>query len=259
LRRPSFWFLAPAVVWGLTFTLYPVLHALVLSFQRARLGQPETWIGFDNFVRTVSDPQFWDALQFTVGFVVVTVTIQMVVGMALALLLNRPMPFRGVVRAIIMLPLFATPVGIGYLGIAMFQETAGPINATLMQLGGALGFAPEAWDVPWRSHPMWATLAVGIMDTWQWMPFCFLILLAGIQALPDELYRAARLSASSGCARGCIHVANRSMAARASSAWDRVLSSVSLRSPAGNVLSRISSAGWFRLKPRSTVLTLYTS
>lgn len=198
LRQPDLWFLAPAAVWGLTFTLYPVIHALGLSFQRARLGQDTTWIGFDNFARTVSDPQFWSSLRFTTGFVGVTVTLQIVIGLALALLLSRPMRFRGVVRAILLLPLFATPVGIGYLGIAMFQESVGPVNAGLMQIAGVLGVTPEAWDIPWRSSPFWATIAIGIMDTWQWMPFCFLILLAGIQAIPDELYEAARLDTSSG-------------------------------------------------------------
>jgi multiple sugar transport system permease protein len=198
LRQSNFWFLAPAVLWGLTFTLYPVIHALGLSFQRARLGQANSFIGFDNFARTLSDPQFWSSLRFTVLFVLITVTLQLLIGLALALLLNRPMPFRGVVRAILMLPLFATPVGIGYLGIAMFQESTGPINTMLMNIGGTLGFAPEAWDVPWRSHPVWAGIAVGLMDTWQWMPFCFLILLAGIQAIPDELYEAARLDTDNG-------------------------------------------------------------
>jgi multiple sugar transport system permease protein len=197
-RQPDLWFLAPAVVWGLTFTLYPIVHALGLSFQRARLGQPQTWTGFDNFLRIASDPRFWTALRFTALFVLITVTIQMLVGLALALLLNRPMPLRGVIRAVIMLPLFATPVGIGYLGIAMFQETAGPINSALMRIGAALGFAPSAWDVPWRSDPAWAAVAVGLMDTWQWMPFCFLILLAGVQALPEELYEAAYLDTASG-------------------------------------------------------------
>lgn len=193
LGTPRFWFLAPAVAWGLIFTIYPVVHALVLAFQRARLGQDNSWIGFTNFARTWSDPQFWSSLQFTVGYVVITVTVQVVVGLLLALVMSRDMPLRGAIRAILILPIFATPVGIGYLGIAMFQETTGPINATLMQIGGALGMNPEAWDIPWRSDPFWASMAVGIMATWQWMPFCFLILLAGVQGIPEELYESAYL------------------------------------------------------------------
>lgn len=198
LRRPDLWFLLPAVVWGLTFTLYPIVHTVTLSFQRARLGRPASGVGLDNFSRLLSDPQLWSSLRFTVVFVVCTVTVQIVLGLALAILLNRPLPFRGLVRAILLLPLFATPVGIGYLGIAMFQETVGPINSLLMRLGAALGQSPAAWDIPWRSHPLWAGFAVGLMDTWQWMPFCFLILLAGIQAIPEELYEAVRLDTSSG-------------------------------------------------------------
>jgi ABC-type sugar transport system permease subunit len=92
LRRPDLWFLLPAVVWGLTFTLYPIVHTLTLSFQRARLGRPASWVGLDNFSRLLSDPQFWSSLRFTVVFVVVTVTVQIVLGLALAILLNRPLP-----------------------------------------------------------------------------------------------------------------------------------------------------------------------
>lgn len=190
---PRFWFLAPAVVWGLIFTIYPVLHALTLAFQNARLGRPNTWGGFVNFARVWSDPQFWSALEFTVLFVLITVTIQVIVGLGLALIMSRDMPFRGAIRAILILPIFATPVGIGYLGIAMFQEGTGPINSFLMEIAGWVGMNPSSLDIPWRSDPFWASMAVGLMATWQWMPFCFLILLAGVQGIPEELYESAYL------------------------------------------------------------------
>ena len=193
LGTPRFWFLAPAVIWGLVFTIYPVVHALLLSFQRARLGQDNSWIGFDNFTRTWSDPQFWSSLEFTVLYVVITVTVQVVVGLVLALIMSRDMPFRGAIRAILILPIFATPVGIGYLGIAMFQEGTGPINAFLMQVATWVGLNPSVLDVPWRSDPFWASVAIGLMACWQWMPFCFLILLAGVQGIPEELYESAYL------------------------------------------------------------------
>jgi multiple sugar transport system permease protein len=197
LSSPRTWFLAPAVAWGLIFTIYPVVHALILAFQRARMGQDNSWAGVANFARVWGDPQFWTALRFTVLFVVITVTVQVVLGLVLALVMSREMPLRDVIRAILILPIFATPVGIGYLGIAMFQEGDGPINQFLMGLGGLLGSNPALWDVPWRSDPLWASVAVGLMDVWQWMPFCFLILLAGIQGIPEELYESAYLDTES--------------------------------------------------------------
>ena len=171
LLQPKFWFLFPAVLWALIFTVYPIIHALLLSFQRVRLGQEQVFVGFTNFVRTVSDFQFWAALQFTGLFVLFTVTVQVLLGLGLALLVNREMRARSLIRALLILPLFATPVGIGYLGIAMFQEETGPINNFLMSLGSIFGLQPELLDIPWRSHAIWAGLAVGIMDTWQWTPF----------------------------------------------------------------------------------------
>lgn len=196
LSHPRLWFLLPAVIWALIFTIYPVIYALLLSFQRVRLGREQIFIGLSNFTRTVSDFQFWAALNFTIGYVVVTVAVQVLLGLGLALLVNREMRARSFIRALLILPLFATPVGIGYLGIAMFQETHGPINSFLMMFADGLGLSPESMDIPWRSHPIWARLAVGIMDTWQWAPFCFLILLAGLQSIPDDLYEAVRLDTS---------------------------------------------------------------
>jgi multiple sugar transport system permease protein len=198
LSHPRFWFLLPAVIWALIFTIYPVIYALLLSFQRVRLGRDQVFVGLTNFARTISYFQFWAALNFTLTFVVITVAVQVLLGLGLALLVNREMRARSFIRALLILPLFATPVGIGYLGIAMFQETQGPINSFLMMLAGGFGLPPESLDIPWRSHPMWARLPVGIMDTWQWTPFCFLILLAGLQSVPEELYEAVRLDTSNG-------------------------------------------------------------
>lgn len=196
LKKPKLWFLLPAVLWALIFTLYPVIYALLLSVQEVRLGRAASWIGIDNFLRLFGDTQFWSALRFTVLFVLVTVTLQVIIGLALAVLVNREIRGRSLVRAILMLPLFATPVGIGYLGIAIFQDGTGPINTLLMGAASVVGLPPEAFDIPWRSDPLWASVAVGAMDIWKWTPFCFLIFLAGLQALPKELYEAAQLDTS---------------------------------------------------------------
>lgn len=186
------WFLLPAVVWTLGFTLYPLIYSFWLSLQQSRgMGRPMTFGGLANYEKMLGDERVWGALGFTVGYALVTVAIQMVLGFAMALLVNREFRGRTVVRTLLVLPLFATPVGLGYLGRIIYTDT-GPINMTL---GWAFGFT-----IPWMSEVWSARIGVALLDIWQWTPFCFLILLAGLQSVPQDLYDAARLESRRGWA-----------------------------------------------------------
>jgi multiple sugar transport system permease protein len=179
------WFLLPAVIWTCGFTLFPLCYALWLSLQRSRgMGRPLEYGGLAGYSRLLGDDRVWGSLGFTLGYAVITVAIQMLLGLALALLVNREFRLRGLVRTLLMLPLFATPVGLGYLGRIIYAD-AGPINVALTALFGG--------GISWMSSPWSARVAVALLDVWQWTPFCFLILLAGLQGIPDELYEAARL------------------------------------------------------------------
>lgn len=119
----------------------------------------------------------------TFFFVVTSVAIEMVLGFALALLLNREMRARGLIRAIVTIPIFATPIALGYLARIMFYEETGrgPINTTL------------GIEVPWLSDPTWARIATVLVDVWQWTPFVFIIALAGLQGLSQDILDAAQL------------------------------------------------------------------
>ncbi len=88
-----------------------------------------------------------------------------------------------------LMPLFATPVAIGFLALTIFYEEGGPINGILIPLG---------YKVPWLSHPIWAMVSIILVDIWQWTPFCFLVILAGLQSLPEEIYQAASLDYKPG-------------------------------------------------------------
>ena len=114
----------------------------------------------------------------------------MILGFSLALLLNREIRGKNVLRAIMILPLFATPVAMGYLGITIFFETNGPVNDFIRFLGGE--------GIPWLSSPRWAPITVMIIDIWQWAPFVFLVSLAGLQGLPLDVYEAARVDGAHG-------------------------------------------------------------
>jgi len=183
-------FLAPAVIWVLLFSIFPLLYALYTSLFSFRFGKINQFVGLQNFARLFTDANLHSGLRVTLIFVIVTVTVQMILGFGLALLLNREMRGRNILRAIMILPLFATPVAIGYLGITIFYEANGPVNSIIHSLGGK--------HIPWLSNPFWALVAVILVDIWQWTPFVFLVSLAALQALPSDLYEAAEVDGASG-------------------------------------------------------------
>ncbi|HMQ51557.1 MAG TPA: sugar ABC transporter permease [Anaerolineae bacterium] len=169
-----------------------MLYAVFTSFWSFRYGQRNQFIWFDNFARLFTDQNVRGALLVTVTFVLVTVSVQMVLGFGLALLFNQEVKGKNLFRALMTLPLFATPVAMGYLGITLYYESNGPINSLITALGGT--------GRPWLSNPTWAPVAVMIIDIWQWTPFVFLVSLAALQGLPQDLYEAARVDGGSGFA-----------------------------------------------------------
>jgi multiple sugar transport system permease protein len=182
-ERAKLWFILPAIVWILAFTVFPLLFSIYVSLFAVRPGRPWRFIGLGNFGRLFTDANLRNAITITLIFVALTVVIEMVLGFALALFFNREMRGRQFFRAIMTLPLFATPVAMGYLGITLFYEQGGPINSVFNAL---LGINP-----PWLSNGRWALAAMVIIDIWQWTPFVFLVALAGLQALPQEMYEAS--------------------------------------------------------------------
>lgn len=183
-------FLLPAIVWIIIFTIFPLLYAVYNSFFSFRYGKINQFVGLGNYGRLFTDANLHGALLITIIFVLVTVTVEMLLGFGLALIFNREIYGKNVWRALITLPLFATPVAMGYLGITLFYETNGPVNALVAALGGT--------PPPWLSNPTWAPIAVMMIDVWQWTPFVFLVALAGLQGLPEDVYEAARVDGSSG-------------------------------------------------------------
>ena len=190
MRTTKAFFMLPAVVWILLFTIFPLLYALRTSFYSFRFGQINQFVGLDNFERLFTDQNLHAGLKTTLIFVIATVTVEMILGFALALFLNREMRGKNIFRAIMTLPLFATPVAVGYLSITLYYEQNGPINEFIWWLG---------FDkIPWLSDPTWAQIAIILVDIWQWTPFVFLVALAGLQSLPMDLYEAAEVDGASG-------------------------------------------------------------
>ncbi|MFT4040330.1 MAG: sugar ABC transporter permease, partial [Thermomicrobiales bacterium] len=122
-------------------------------------------------------------LSITYIFVAGAVICEMVLGFLFALLFNREMRGRSVLRTIITLPIFATPVAIGFLGRTIFYEGGGPVNSFLQLF--------EVTPPPWLSNPTWARVTTIITDVWEWTPLVFIIALAGLQGLPQDVTEAS--------------------------------------------------------------------
>jgi multiple sugar transport system permease protein len=184
-NRLKYLFLAPAVLWVLIFTIYPLLYSFHLSFYNVRIGQENIFVGIGNYARAFSDINAINAARVTLIFVGGGVLIQLLLGLAFALLFSRPLPARSLLRTVMTLPLFATPIAVGFLFFTIFYEEGGLIN-------GLLGV-----NIPWLSNPDLALVSVMLVDVWQWTPFVFIVILAAIQGIPEEYYEAARLESSS--------------------------------------------------------------
>jgi multiple sugar transport system permease protein len=191
-NRARFFFLLPGVIWVLCFTLFPLLYSLGLSFTDKRLGRrprPAKYIGLQNFSDIFSDNRVSEVLEMTIFLIVGSVVLTVVLGTLIAWLFNHEIPGLRAFRSILTLPIFAAPIALGQLGMILFNEQSGPINHLIRSVG--------ADPVYWITDPWSARFAVLIVDVWQWTPFVFIIVLAAMQSVPDELYEAARLDTSS--------------------------------------------------------------
>ena len=182
-------FLAPNLVLMATFLFLPILWALQLSFQETKgFGTPQ-WVGWDNYVRLITDPVFWQSMGNTMVFTLLTVPIDLIAGLGLAVLLNSVLPARGVFRTIIVLPMVISGVASGMIAMILFYESSGLINKIL----SALGLSPVAW----QSQGVPAMISVVIVAIWLRVGFNMIIYLAGLQSISPELYEAARIDGAS--------------------------------------------------------------
>jgi multiple sugar transport system permease protein len=188
-RALAYLLIAPTVAVLLALSIYPLLYALKVSLQ-AGSGAGVRWT-LANFARLASDRFFLDALGHTFIYATVALTLEFLLGLGLALLLNGQLRGRTLFRAALLVPMMLPPVVVGVVWRLMLNPNFGAINGTLK---GA-GLNTEA--LTWTASPRLALASVIAVDVWQWTPFMFLVLLAGLQAIPQEPYEAARVDGSS--------------------------------------------------------------
>jgi multiple sugar transport system permease protein len=184
-------FLLPALVVLVAVVLYPFAYALILSFQAKSPGIPGRFIGIDNYLTLFSDPSFAETFINTVWYTVVAVAIKFLVGLVSAIVLNQERKFNNVYRTILFIP-WAVPTVVGALIWEwVFNEFNGLLNIVLMSLGLIDS------GIAWLAEPklaMWSVIAVVV---WTGTPFYTMHFLAGLQAIPKDLYEAAEIDGAS--------------------------------------------------------------
>ena len=185
-------FVAPALI-VLAFTcLYPVIKGFELSFFDWKLGTPlssRKFVGWENFIWAWNDPALFNSIRVTVIFAVCAVSIELVLGLVLAFLLEKGIKGLAIFRTVFIVPIMIAPVVVGLIWRYLFDANFGLINY-LVQL---LGFEPKIW----LGTPGLALPAVIVTDIWQWTPFMFILFLAGLQSLPKDPVEAAEVDGAS--------------------------------------------------------------
>jgi multiple sugar transport system permease protein len=191
IARPSvlkYFFLLPAVLWVVAFSIFPLFSALRYSLANYVLGRGITgYVGFDNYINVLRSGAFWYSLFITLVYVSIAVPLELVLGFLLAWFVNLSPPGFNLFRSILTTPLFTMEVAIGYLGITLFTSQGGLFAEVFNSIG---------IQIPWLTTTYGGLAAAIILDIWRWTPFVFLISLAGLSAIPDEMYEAALLESS---------------------------------------------------------------
>jgi len=186
-------YLVPAALCLGGTVFFPILKAIHMSLYRNVLSRPQEYrfIGLGNYARMLNDPTFWITLKNSLVWVVCSVGFQFVLGFGVALLLNAEFKSRTICRTLNLLPWIIPGVVVGLVWEYLYQPNYGPINDILRRVG--LLQVPIAW----LSDPVYAMGAVIFANIWRGIPFFSIMILAGLQAIPDEVYEAATVDGAS--------------------------------------------------------------
>ena len=179
----------PTIAFLIIFNIFPLIYSLGSSFYEysAAGKSPPVFVGLANYKDLLASPYIWTNFSITAKYVLVSVGGQVIVGFGMAVLLNRAIPFKGLITTLLLLPMMMSAAVVGLFWQLLYSPSWGPINY-IFGLG----------DFAWLSEPTVALYAVAITDIWMWSPFVMLLSLAGLSAVPKHLYEAAAIDRASG-------------------------------------------------------------
>ena len=190
-RRSSLpWLLlAPTALFVGAMTVLPLAYSVVTSFQEFSLGHAPAFVGLQNYRNLIGDANFLGSLETTLVFTIAATGIEFVLGLGLALLLKQEFSFQGIIRSSLIVPMAIAPVVVGIIWRLLYNADVGLFSFAAQALTGH--------SVSVLSSTTTALPALILVDVWEWTPFMFLLLLAGIQSLPQEPFEAARVDGAS--------------------------------------------------------------
>jgi multiple sugar transport system permease protein len=183
--------LAPALTILAALTLFPTLYMFMASVQRvsADPAVPRVFVGLDNFLRMTTDSQFHVGLLNTVIFTACAVTVEFLLGLGLALLFDRFIRHFNFLKTVLMIPMMLPPIAVAITWKLIYQPQFGVLNELMYRLGLPLR--------AWAGDVHLAMFTIILADIWEWTPFVFLLMLAGLASLPVEPYEAAEIDGAS--------------------------------------------------------------
>lgn len=189
-EKMGYIFLIPSIIIILVMVVYPVVKTIYLSFFNLRiqtLAMGKTYIGLKNFIYLINDRDFFTSLNFTIIFTVVAVSLETVIGIMFALVMNRKLPGQDIIRTSVLIPWAIPTIISGLMWKFMYSQQYGVINYVLLKLN----FIKEA--IPWLSDSFVAVVATIIADVWKTTPYMSLLILSGLQTVPRQIYEAAAI------------------------------------------------------------------
>jgi multiple sugar transport system permease protein len=191
-RSLAWLFVTPTIVLLLAFNIFPLLWTIYLSFTNYRANHANAdvlWTGIANYQRVLNDEAVWENMRATAHFLVCSITLQLLLGFALALLLNRKFRSHSFWSTAILLPMMLAPAVVGTFWKYFFEPQYGIFNQIVNFFGGHVDtMLGDTRLAPW---------AIIIVDTWMWTPYVMLLLLAGLRSIPPYLYEAAEIDRAS--------------------------------------------------------------
>lgn len=191
-RKLNYVFTIPTILFVLGMVLVPIIYTFVLSFHSWRMSANIPWkfVGLDNYVELFSDSRFPNAVLRTFIFALIALAFEIVLGMVIAIYLDKVFFGKNFVKTAFLLPMVATPVAIGMVWKLIYEPNIGILNTIIRNMNGP--------KIDWLGDSGKALYSLVVVDVWQWTPFVMLIISAGLTSIPLELFEAAMVDGASG-------------------------------------------------------------
>ena len=186
-------FITPTILLLLAINIYPLFYAISMSFTNFyanKVGKEIKWIGLKNYVKILGKEAIWERMQITANFMFWTLLLQALIGLGLAILLNKKFKGNDLLTTLIVLPMMLSPAVVGVFWVYLYNPQVGLFNyiVNFFYDFGSFDMIGNSSLAPW---------SIVVVDTWMWTPFTMLICLAGLRSIPNYLYEAAEVDRAS--------------------------------------------------------------